>query len=161
MVESARGIFDPVVRRRARHVVTENARTQEAAKHLEERAFSAVGALMFESHRSLRDDFEVSSPELDTLVQFASDVGEAGGVFGARMTGGGFGGCTVTLAASDRVDQIGDHFATEYEKRHGRSLSWFVSRPSRGAHVVLAGDDSGIDPLPPPSGAQAQSVDQS
>jgi galactokinase len=91
---------------------------------------------MYESHRSLRDDFEVSSPELDTLVQLAADIGEAGGVFGARMTGGGFGGCTVTLAASDRVDAVGDRFAREYEKRHGRALEWFVSHPARGAHVV-------------------------
>ena len=62
---------------------------------LSQRDFAAVGALMFESHRSLRDDFEVSSPELDVLVDIARELGDAGGVLGARMTGGGFGGCTV------------------------------------------------------------------
>jgi galactokinase len=91
---------------------------------------------MYESHRSLRDDFEVSSPELDTLVELARDIGEAGGVFGARMTGGGFGGCTVTLAAADRVSDIGERLAREYQRRHDRALTWFVSRPARGAHVV-------------------------
>ena len=91
---------------------------------------------MYESHQSLRDDYEVSAPELDTLVELASDIGVAGGVYGARMTGGGFGGCTVTLAASDRVADIGERLAREYQRRHGRALTWFVSRPARGAHVV-------------------------
>jgi galactokinase len=91
---------------------------------------------MYESHSSLRDDFEVSAPELDTLVDLARAIGEAGGVFGARMTGGGFGGCTVTLVASDRVGDIGDRLAREYQRRHDRALTWFVSRPARGAHIV-------------------------
>jgi galactokinase len=91
---------------------------------------------MYESHHSLRDDYEVSAPELDTLVELASDIGATGGVYGARMTGGGFGGCTVTLAASDRVADIGERLAREYLGRHGRPLTWFVSRPARGAHVV-------------------------
>ena len=90
---------------------------------------------MFESHRSLRDDFEVSSPELDTLVDLAREIGEAGGVFGARMTGGGFGGCTVTLAAPT-ASPPSEHLAREYQRRHDRALTWFVSRPARGAHVV-------------------------
>jgi galactokinase len=136
MVESARGIFDPVVRRRARHVVTENARTLAAAKDLEARDFAKVGALMYESHRSLRDDFEVSCPELDTLVALAAEIGEAGGVFGARMTGGGFGGCTVTLVRTRRVSAVAEILTRQYERRTGSTPSHFVSRPARGAHML-------------------------
>jgi len=136
MVGAAEQTLGPLLYRRARHVVTENARTRAAADALAGGDWRAAGALMYESHRSLRDDFEVSSPELDTLVELAHDIGEAGGVFGARMTGGGFGGCTVTLAAADRVADIGERLAREYQRRHGRALTWFVSRPSRGAHVV-------------------------
>jgi galactokinase len=136
MVAAAEAALGPLLHRRARHVVTENARTRAAAEALAGGDWRAAGALMYASHQSLRDDFEVSAPELDTLVDLARDVGEAGGVFGARMTGGGFGGCTVTLAASDRVADIGEHLAREYQRRHDRPLTWFVSRPARGAHLV-------------------------
>jgi galactokinase len=139
MVAEARGIFDPVVRRRARHVTTENLRTLAAAEHLEAREFAEVGALMYESHRSLRDDFEVSSAELDTLVDVAHEIGEAGGVLGARMTGGGFGGCTVTLVKTDRVAAVSATLTGEYQRRTGRVASVFVSRPARGAHLVDLG----------------------
>jgi galactokinase len=135
-VAAAEQALGPLLHRRARHVVTENARTRAAAAALTAGKWSDAGALMYESHVSLRDDFEVSSPELDTLVDVARGIGEAGGVFGARMTGGGFGGCTVTLAASDRVGEIGEQLAREYQRRHDRALTWFVSRPARGAHVV-------------------------
>jgi galactokinase len=136
MVEAARGIFDPVVRRRARHVVTENARTLAAAKHLEGRDFAKVGGLMYESHRSLRDDFEVSCRELDTLVDVAAEIGDAGGVFGARMTGGGFGGCTVTLVRTQRIAAVAQTLGLEYKRRTGCTLTHFVSRPARGAHLI-------------------------
>ncbi len=136
MVEAARGIFDPVVRRRARHVTTENVRTLAAASHLEAREFAEVGALMYESHRSLRDDFEVSSVELDTLVDIAREIGDGGGVLGARMTGGGFGGCTVTLVRTQNVDAVAETLAREYRARTGHVATSFVSRPARGAHLV-------------------------
>lgn len=137
-VEAAEAELGPVLYRRARHVVTENERTRAAADALGGGDWRTAGALIYESHRSLSEDFEVSSPELDTLVQLARDIGEAGGVFGARMTGGGFGGCTVTLIASDRAADIGARLAEEYRRRHERSLTWFIARPSRGAHVVQA-----------------------
>jgi galactokinase len=140
MVDEARGIFDPVVRRRARHVVTENARTIDAALHLEARDFSRVGALMYESHRSLRDDFEVSCPELDVLVDVACEIGDAGGVLGARMTGGGFGGCTVSLVRTRRVAAVAEKLAAEYKRRTGCTLTHFVSGPARGAHLIAATD---------------------
>jgi galactokinase len=136
MVSGPGGISDPVVRRRARHVTTENARTLAAASHLAASRFAAVGALMYESHRSLRDDFEVSSPELDVLVDVAREIGEAGGVLGSRMTGGGFGGCTVTLVHTDAVAAVAQTMAGEYERRGGRTASTFVVRPARGAHLV-------------------------
>jgi len=95
---------------------------------------------MYESHRSLRDDFEVSCAEVDTLVELAQDIGAAGGVLGSRMTGGGFGGCTVTLVRTDRVAPVADLMAREYRLRHGRALATFVSRPARGAHLVSVAD---------------------
>src|SRR5262249_7014254 len=93
-LEKYKSSLPEVVYRRCHHVVTENARTLEAAEFLKEHKFSEAGRLMFGSHRSLRDDYEVSSVELDALVEIAENVD---GVYGARMTGGGFGGCTVNL----------------------------------------------------------------
>jgi galactokinase len=138
MVATAERALGPLLFRRARHVVSENTRTRAAADGLAGSDWRGTGQLMYESHRSLRDDFEVSAPELDTLVDLAGEIGEAGGVFGARMTGAGFGGCTVTLAATDRVAEIGDRLARDYQRLHARALTWFVSRPARGAHVVDA-----------------------
>jgi galactokinase len=128
--------LDPVLHRRARHVVSENARTLAAAAAFETADLAGAGALMYESHRSLRDDYEVSCPEIDTLVDVAREIGVAGGVFGARMTGGGFGGCTVTLVRTGEVPAIADTLAREYRRRHGRTLAHFVSRPARGAHLI-------------------------
>jgi galactokinase len=139
-VEAARGALGDVVYRRARHVVTENARTLAAAAAFEAADLDAAGQLMYESHRSLRDDFEVSCPEIDTLVDVAREIGPAGGVLGARMTGGGFGGCTVTLVRTDRVGPVAERLAGEYRRRHGRLLAHFVSRPARGAHLVSVPD---------------------
>jgi len=135
MVEAAQGL-DPAVQRRARHVTTENLRTLAAAAHLQAGEFVEVGALMYESHRSLRDDFEVSSVELDTLVDVAREIGEAGGVLGARMTGGGFGGCTVTLVRTEHVGTAAETLSREYRARTGQSQTSFISRPARGAHIV-------------------------
>ena len=70
------------------------------------------------------------------LVDIAREIGDAGGVLGARMTGGGFGGCTVTLVRADSVDRVAETLDREYRRRTGRVPSWFVSRPARGAHIV-------------------------
>jgi galactokinase len=105
-------LLSELVRRRCRHVVTENARTLAAADALERGDLAAVGALMVASHRSLQHDFEVSCAELDLAVDAALSVP---GVYGARMTGGGFGGCTVTLVDTHAVpallDAVRDRFA--------------------------------------------------
>ncbi|GAA5480977.1 galactokinase [Haloferula sargassicola] len=123
------------VNRRARHVVSEIARTIGAAKSLKQNDFEALGPLMAASHDSLRDDFEVSCKELDIMVEIARSIGRSGGVIGARMTGGGFGGSTVTLCESGRASEIAETMAAEYEKATGIKPEIFASRPSRGAHL--------------------------
>ena len=136
MVEASDALRDPTLRRRARHVTTENARTLAAAGLLASRDYGAAGALMYASHRSLRDDFEVSCMELDALVDIARAIGAEGGVFGARMTGGGFGGCTITLVRSDRTAEVQAVLRREYRILTGRDAGTFVSRPARGAYLV-------------------------
>lgn len=129
---------DPV-NRRARHVVGEIARTQAAAAALERNDFAAMGPLMAASHDSLRDDFEVSCRELDIMVEIARRIGTDGGVIGARMTGGGFGGSTVTLCKSSKAAEIAATLAEEYEAATGIVPQIFASRPSQGAHLVGTG----------------------
>lgn len=126
---------DPV-NRRSRHVVGEIARTIDAAAALARNDFEALGPLMAASHDSLRDDFEVSCSELDTMVEIARKIGRKGGVIGARMTGGGFGGSTVTLCESRKAADIAAALSSEYEKATGIAPQIFASRPSRGAHLV-------------------------
>lgn len=119
-----------VVRRRCRHVVTENARTLVAAEALREGRTDELGRLMWLSHESLRDDYEVSSPELDALVEIARG---SEGVAGARMTGGGFGGCTVNLVRRDALEAFGEHAAREYRRQFNIELSVYVVEASDGA----------------------------
>lgn len=126
---------DPV-NRRSRHVVGEISRTIAAAAALARNDFEALGPLMAASHDSLRDDFEVSCPELDIMVDIARNIGRNGGVIGARMTGGGFGGSTVTLCESCKAPEIAATLAAEYEKATGIQPQIFASRPSKGAHLV-------------------------
>ena len=128
---------DPV-NRRSRHVVGEIARTMAAASALERNDFEALGPLMAASHDSLRDDFEVSCTELDIMVEIARKLGRAGGVIGARMTGGGFGGSTVTLCESRKAADIAATLATEYAKTTGITPQIFASRPAQGAHLVAS-----------------------
>src|SRR6185369_10251799 len=105
-----------VLYRRARHIVTDNARTLEAAHALQDADVEKFGRLMSSSHASLRDDYEVSSAELDLMVELA---GTCEGVAGARMTGGGFGGCTVNLVRSDTVESFSRFITDEYQARTG------------------------------------------
>jgi galactokinase len=126
---------DPV-NRRARHVVGEIARTVAAAEALARNDFEALGPLMAASHDSLRDDFEVSCLELDLMVEIARAIGRNGGVIGARMTGGGFGGSTVTLCESRKAREIAATLAAKYREATGITPQIFASRPSLGAHLV-------------------------
>ena len=93
---------------------------------------------MYASHASLRDDYEVSCPELDIIVEIAQTLGASGGVFGCRMTGGGFGGCTVALVQTDKVAAVSQQIASQYERRTGIKPSLFVSRPAAGTTAIKA-----------------------
>ena len=126
---------DPI-NRRSRHVVGEISRTIAAAAALARNDFETLGPLMAASHDSLRDDFEVSCKELDVMVEIARKIGRSGGVIGARMTGGGFGGSTVTLCESRKASAIAATLASEYEKATGITPQIFASRPSQGAHLI-------------------------
>jgi galactokinase len=103
MLEAARPRLDDVMYRRARHVVTEHRRVLDCARAMETGDLDGIGRTWAESHASLRDDFQVSSPELDALVDIATGIP---GVAAARMTGAGFGGCTVNLVERDAVDRL-------------------------------------------------------
>ena len=135
-LERARSKMDPVVYRRARHVVSEIERTLHAAEGVRASNWPTVGQLMYASHASLRDDYEVSCAELDAVVDIAQNIGMAGGVFGCRMTGGGFGGCTVALVQADEVAAISERIAAEYEQRTRIKPTLFVSRPAAGAALL-------------------------
>jgi galactokinase len=132
-VEAAKGKLPDVIYRRCRHVVSENARTTEAATQLGHHNYEDVGQLMLESHRSLRDDYQVSAPELDFLVEQAMTVK---GVYGARMTGGGFGGCIVTLAQPRAVDALREHLQNAYPKKFRKEPAVFATGATAGASVL-------------------------
>lgn len=120
---------DPI-RRRCRHIVTENARTLDAARALRTGDLDEMGRLMYASHYSLRDDYEVSSPELDVLVEIARGLD---GVLGARMTGGGFGGSTVSLVRRAALERFARDLAEGYERETGRRPAILVSEAGAGA----------------------------
>jgi galactokinase len=119
--------------RRCRHVISENGRTLKAAEYFKNKDLTAAGKLMFESHASLRDDYQVSCKELDALVEIASGIE---GIFGSRMTGGGFGGCTVTLVRKDTVDQLKRSFNEGYSQRFGREPDIYEFHAAEGASEV-------------------------
>ena len=137
MLERTAGL-DELTRRRARHVITEIARTVQAARCLRERDWPALGALIDSSHESLQHDYEVSSPELDAVVEIARSVGLRGGVFGCRMTGGGFGGCAVALIATRETPAITTEIGARYRRRTGTTATMFASRPAAGAQLSHA-----------------------
>jgi galactokinase len=132
-LEHARAGLDPVLYRRARHVITENDRAVRAAAAIRASDWPEVGRLMDASHASLRDDYEVSCPELDWLVAHASALE---GVIGTRMTGGGFGGCTVGLVRGEAVDDVTRRIRAGYRERWGIDPAAFTTRPVGGAALI-------------------------
>jgi galactokinase len=132
-LENHRDKMSDVVYRRARHVIGEIERTVHAAEGIRQSNWPTVGQLMYASHYALRDDYEVSCRELDTVVEIAEDIGFPGGVYGCRMTGGGFGGCCVALVKSAAVEAITKRIAADYQARTGIAASIFASRPAAGA----------------------------
>jgi galactokinase len=135
-LENVRSKMRELVYRRARHVIGEISRTVRAAGCVRQSDWSAVGRLMHASHVALRDDYEVSCLELDAVVEIAEGIGEKGGVYGCRMTGGGFGGCCVALVKASSVDVITKKIAVDYKARTGIAATIFASRPAAGATVL-------------------------
>lgn len=138
LLEAKKPKLDDVHYRRARHVIGEIDRTVRAADAIAAGQWDTVGELMYASHDSLRDDYEVSCPELDVLVEAARGLGTSEGVIGSRMTGGGFGGSTVSLVRSDQAKEIADAICEQYRQATGIAATPFVTPPARGAHVIKA-----------------------
>ena len=130
MLRDRRAELAPAIFRRLRHVVGENRRVEAMAAALAGGDRAGMAASMAASHRSLRDDFEVSSPELDAMVEAAQD---APGLIGSRLTGAGFGGCTVSLVDPARTAEFAAVLADGYRRRSGREARVFVCRSSAGA----------------------------
>ena len=130
-IESA--ITDEVAHRRARHVVGEVQRTKDAVEALRKGDVEKFGKLMCESHVSLRDDYEVTGLHLDTLAQEAWKIK---GVIGSRMTGGGFGGCTVSLVKDEAIDEFNQKVGQEYKEITGIDADFYVAEISDGARRV-------------------------
>ena len=135
-VEAAKEAMGDRVYRRSRHVVGEIARTIAAAACFKSDGYADIGQLMKDSHDSLRDDFEVSCPELDLMVEIAEKIGLAGGVLGSRMTGGGFGGSTVTLCHKEKASDIAAIMHEKYLAETKITPEIFATRPALGAHLL-------------------------
>lgn len=126
-------VLNDLTERRARHVVSENARTIAASKAAHKNDAAAFGLLMNASHVSLRDDFEVSSRELDIMVDIAQ---QQTGCHGARMTGAGFGGCAVALSDTNTVNEFVDVVSVKYQKSTGIQPKLYICHPDEGANQV-------------------------
>jgi len=133
-LEANRKALPELIYRRCKHVVTENERVLAAADALDQDDLDRFGQLMNQSHESLRVDYEVSCTELDLLVEIARKVP---GVLGARMTGGGFGGCTVNLVDRDSVEQFKDTVSTAYQESTGLNPEIYVCSAVNGAEEVI------------------------
>ncbi|HZR19543.1 MAG TPA: galactokinase [Verrucomicrobiae bacterium] len=135
-LEAVRAGMDPVVFRRARHVIAENERTLKMAQAIQDADWARVGELMYASHASLRDNYEVSCPELDAIVEIARQIPPRDGMIGCRMTGAGFGGCAVSLVRTKALKSIGRKFEEGYAGRTGNMPGIFATRPAGGARVL-------------------------
>ena len=127
-------ITDETERRRARHVITENNRTLSAIESLNKGDIASFGHLMNESHDSLRDDYEVTGIELDTLVEEARKIE---GTIGSRMTGAGFGGCTVSIVREDKVESFIREVGSGYHERTGLKADFYVAEIGDGSKEIV------------------------
>ena len=132
-LEAKRRKLPELIYRRCRHIVTENARVLEAERALEAGDLVACGRAMNASHISMRDDFEITCPEVDMLAALAQTVK---GVYGSRMTGGGFGGCTISLIEASAVDKASQILIDGYRIGMGRDVDIYVCAPSDGARLI-------------------------
>ena len=122
--------------KRARHIVTENARVLEAADALRGEDYAELGRLMYDSHASMRDDFEISVPQIDTFVELAREAGAVG----ARLTGGGFGGCAIALVLMDEAKSLSDGVRRMFTERDFEEPAFYEFLPAAGAEVVTGHD---------------------
>jgi galactokinase len=118
--------------KRARHIITENARVLEAADALRDGDYAGLGRLMYASHASMRDDFEISVPEIDTFVDLAREAGAVG----ARLTGGGFGGCAIALVAADEAEPLSESALRTFAERGFEGPDFYEFVPAAGAEVA-------------------------
>jgi galactokinase len=132
-LEAKRRKLPDLIYRRCRHIVTENARVLEAERALEAGDFVACGRAMNASHVSMQEDFEITCPEVDMLAGLAQTVK---GVYGSRMTGGGFGGCTISLVEASAVDKASQILTDGYRIATGLDTDIFVCAPSDGAGLI-------------------------
>ena len=131
--EAELAALDPLAAQRARHVVTENQRVLDAVQALQQGDLVRLGELMAQSHDSMRDDFEITVPQIDYLVELAQlAIGKQGG---ARMTGGGFGGCIVALAPEQKVEAVRKIIADNYQKQTGLKEDFYVCTASQGVQI--------------------------
>lgn len=133
LLDAIQGSMGETIFRRARHVITENERVETFMKAASEGDLMHMGRLFLASHRSLQHDYEVSAEELDFLVDTASGFS---GVYGSRMTGGGFGGCTVNLVSPDRLDLFETHITEAYRRSFDREVQIYRCEPAAGAGQV-------------------------
>lgn len=134
-----RGEFNPVVFQRCQFVLEENERVEASCESLVKDDFEAFGKKMYESHYGLRDIYEVSCKELDTLVEIAESTD---GVYGARMMGGGFGGCTINLVEDSQMESFKEKITDGYFERTGKKLKIYQTKISGGTHLVETSERS-------------------
>ena len=132
-LSACRGAMPDNVFRRARHVIGDNARTQAACGAMRSGDAAVLGALMNEGDASCREDYEITCPELDAMTAIARGIP---GCHGARMTGAGFGGCTVNLVETDALDRFGERLMAEYLAHTGIEGEMIVSSPAEGAGLA-------------------------
>ena len=134
ILDSQRTNLEDMAYRRARHVVSENERTLSAAKALKDNDLQKLGALMRASHASMRDDFEITLPAIDSLSDMMNDI--IGNNGGARMTGGGFGGCVVGITTTNKADNLIEHITAEYRTPLDKTPAIFKCKAWYGANII-------------------------
>jgi galactokinase len=136
-----RNLLTETLYRRSRHIVSENERVQKVAGLFEHGKTDGLRELMAASHKSMRDDYEISCRELDTMVEIAE---HQPGLYGARMTGGGFGGCTINFVDIAHAAEFQRRVAAEYQSAIGLHPDIYICKASQGAELV----ETAVNPLP-------------
>lgn len=134
MLEDAKGDMDNTVYNRCKYIIQEKNRVLDAVKALKGNDLDKVGRLLYETHEGLSKMYEVSCPELDFLVEFSKKYDS---VLGARMMGGGFGGCTINIVHEDAIEDFVEAASKAYEDEYNLKLTWFEASPSKGTSIVI------------------------